>query len=180
MAASCFSQGLGRGLALWWTEETKITIIQSRRHFIDTKISTSGEDEWPDDKARGALFDLSQAKWLLDFLDRECLMEIPLNEGAFTWSNQRCDDNSILEKVDRTIVSPEWSNVFPKASGIVDVALALDHASIILFLQGLCKKVKKGFKFEFKWLLENECIQKVKEGWNTPSPHCNFKIFGKN
>ncbi|KAK9027709.1 hypothetical protein V6N11_067532 [Hibiscus sabdariffa] len=104
----------------------------------------------------------------------------PPQGGTFTWSNQRCEDNSILEKLDRTIVSPEWSSVFPKASGIVDVSLASDHALIILFLQGLGKKVKKGFKFESKWLLGNECFQKVKEGWNTPSPHGNFKMFGKN
>ncbi|KAK8507583.1 hypothetical protein V6N12_072837 [Hibiscus sabdariffa] len=38
--------GLAGGLLLWWTKETQITILSSRKHFIDAKISVNGEEEW--------------------------------------------------------------------------------------------------------------------------------------
>ncbi|KAK9001817.1 hypothetical protein V6N11_024515 [Hibiscus sabdariffa] len=39
-----------------------------------------------------------------------------------------------LEKSDRDIVSLEWSTAFPKAIGIIDVVVALDHTPIVLLL----------------------------------------------
>ncbi|KAK8568557.1 hypothetical protein V6N12_007105 [Hibiscus sabdariffa] len=40
------SGGLAGGLALWWSNDTQITIIRSGKHFIDAKISVNGDSEW--------------------------------------------------------------------------------------------------------------------------------------
>ncbi|KAK8584309.1 hypothetical protein V6N12_068554 [Hibiscus sabdariffa] len=38
--------GIGGGLALWWNEETDLTILSSHKHLIDTKISINKEELW--------------------------------------------------------------------------------------------------------------------------------------
>ncbi|KAK9028712.1 hypothetical protein V6N11_025861 [Hibiscus sabdariffa] len=106
-----------------------------------------------EDKIGGVPFNPSQAKWYFEFFDRS------------TWLNQRSEDDAILEKLDRILCSPKWSNMFPKAVGILGTALASDHAPILLLTQGLQKKGKKCFKFESKWLLEEECFKEVENGW---------------
>ncbi|KAK9033640.1 hypothetical protein V6N11_049826 [Hibiscus sabdariffa] len=59
----------------------------------------------------------------------------------------------------------EWNFLFPKAISIIDVAIALDHSPIILMVNGVVKKARKEFKFESRWLIEEECSQVVKEEW---------------
>ncbi|KAK8531872.1 hypothetical protein V6N12_053331 [Hibiscus sabdariffa] len=97
----------------------------------------------PEEKLGGLTFDASSAKWFHDFTDASCLIELPLKGGTFTWSNQRSEDDAILEKLDRIIVSLEWSSSFPKVIGVLDAAIASDHAPIFLFLKGMTKKFWK-------------------------------------
>ncbi|KAK8994464.1 hypothetical protein V6N11_045552 [Hibiscus sabdariffa] len=40
------SPGIAGGLALWWSNEVKLSILHYDKNFIDTKISISGESEW--------------------------------------------------------------------------------------------------------------------------------------
>ncbi|KAK8521764.1 hypothetical protein V6N12_066349 [Hibiscus sabdariffa] len=140
----------------------------------DTNIVTRSED-----KLGGAPFGSSQAKYFLDFVDKEGLLELSIKGGTFTWSNQRCEADSILEKLDRIIISPEWSSAFPKAIGIIEAAMASNPSPLILLIQGLNKKGKKNFKFESKWLLDEECFHNVREEWELLDSCGNFKAFGK-
>ncbi|KAL4364332.1 hypothetical protein GQ457_04G021630 [Hibiscus cannabinus] len=52
------------------------------------------------------------------------IMELPIKGGTFTWSNQRSDDDAILEKLDQIMSSLEWSEMLPRALGVLDVAVA--------------------------------------------------------
>ncbi|KAK9002732.1 hypothetical protein V6N11_060313 [Hibiscus sabdariffa] len=51
-------------------------------------------------------------------------------------------------------------DLFPKA-------IASDHAPIILLLSGIKKKWKEDFKFESKWLLEEDFSSNVKDAWES-------------
>ncbi|KAK9031764.1 hypothetical protein V6N11_056054 [Hibiscus sabdariffa] len=103
-----------------------------------TNIVTS-----PNEKYGGLLFDHNNAKWYHEFLEKAYLMKIQSKGGAYTWSNQRSEKDEICEKLDRVLCSLEWSFIFTKAIAIVDVAIASDHAHILLFANGMMKKVKK-------------------------------------
>ncbi|KAK8480284.1 hypothetical protein V6N11_057054 [Hibiscus sabdariffa] len=85
--------------------------------------------------------------------------------GTYTWSNRRSNDDVICEKLDRVLTSLEWSFLFPRAVVIVEAAIASEHAPILLLTNGIEKRAKKDFKFESKWLLEDECPKIVKEEW---------------
>ncbi|KAK9045463.1 hypothetical protein V6N11_059343 [Hibiscus sabdariffa] len=105
--------------------------------------------------------------------------ELPIKGRTFTWSNHRSDEDAILEKLDRVLVSLEWSNAFPKALRILNAALASDHAPIFLLLKGVNKRYKKDFKFEAKWVLEEDCLENVKEGWPLGNSNSYNPVFSK-
>jgi hypothetical protein len=46
-----------------------------------------------------------------DFINTLGLLEIPLLDRQFTWSNQQ--DPPILARLDRVLVNPEWSFALP-------------------------------------------------------------------
>ncbi|KAK9006380.1 hypothetical protein V6N11_035421 [Hibiscus sabdariffa] len=192
--------GIAGGLALWWTKEVNITILNAENNFIDAEIVYNGKevlfatfiygppyvedkqvfwdklstlrsnpsDKWciigdssivarQDEKIGGANFDVSQARRFFEFLEKSSVLELPIKGGNFTWSNLRSKGDAILEKLDRILANIGWSTLFPKAIGILVVAITSDHSPIFLLLKGLNKRSKKTFKFESKWLLEEDC-----------------------
>ncbi|KAK9045054.1 hypothetical protein V6N11_058944 [Hibiscus sabdariffa] len=64
------------------------------------------------------------------------------------------------------LTSLEWNFLFPRAVAVVEVAIASDHAPILLLTNGMEKRATKDFKFESNWLLEEECPRIVNEEWN--------------
>ncbi|KAK8484822.1 hypothetical protein V6N11_070924 [Hibiscus sabdariffa] len=133
----------------------------------------------PEDKLGGSPFDLGKARVFFKFMESSSLVEIPIKGGTFTWSNQRKEGEPILEKLDRVLASLEWSFSFPKAFGVVDAAIASDHSPIFLLLQGSPKRARYDFKFESKWLLEDECSKKVSDSWKPSLQGPTHSIFGK-
>ncbi|KAK8515965.1 hypothetical protein V6N12_066803 [Hibiscus sabdariffa] len=130
-----------------------------------TNLRNDSEDCWlvigdtnvvtrQDEKLGGVPFNPNDARVYYDFIDYISLLELPISGGTFTWLNQRSDEETILEKIDRSVR-------LPKAVGMLDVAIGSDHAPIIILPQGLKKKYKRDFKFESKWLLEEECTTTV-------------------
>ncbi|KAK9028753.1 hypothetical protein V6N11_025900 [Hibiscus sabdariffa] len=93
------------------------------------------------------------------------LIELPIKGGLFTWSNRRKDDDAITERIDKILISSEWSLAYPKVIGILEAAVASDHNLILLQIEGLKKKRRRAFKFESRWLLEEECHSNVREVW---------------
>ncbi|KAK9000832.1 hypothetical protein V6N11_081316 [Hibiscus sabdariffa] len=142
--------------------------------FGDSNIVANSND-----KCGGSPFDPGKSRFYFDFIEASSLMEIPIKGGSFTWSNQRKDDGSIREKLDRILSSLEWSMSFPKAIGVMEAAIASDHSPTFLLLHGLPKQVRKDFKFESKWLLKEKCSEKVLESWESISHSQNYQLFGK-
>ncbi|KAK8980445.1 hypothetical protein V6N11_029006 [Hibiscus sabdariffa] len=81
--------GIAGGLALWWSNNVKLSVLR------------------PEEKCGSNPFDHNSAKWYYDFLDQTYLMEIPSSGGSFTWSNQRSNEETTLEKLDRVLSSLE-------------------------------------------------------------------------
>ncbi|KAK8560061.1 hypothetical protein V6N12_012864 [Hibiscus sabdariffa] len=131
----------------------------------DSNVVTS-----QDGKAGGNLYDSTQTNWVLEFLNlNTCrLVDMPIQGVSFTWSNQRVNDDAILERIDKIFYNTEWSNKFCNAVGVCDPAIESDHCPLIchLRLKGTNSKTKKAFKFEAEWLIEEDCKEVVREVWN--------------
>ncbi|KAK8495245.1 hypothetical protein V6N11_000637 [Hibiscus sabdariffa] len=144
------------------------TNFQYLRHHQSVKWCVIGDvnivaDQ--NDKEGGAPIKKNQAKWFLDSMDASGLFELPIKGGTFTWSNLRGEKDAIAEKLDKILISCEWSLAYPKAIGILEAAVASDHNPIILLLDGLKKKRKRAFKLESRWILEEECYTMLNEAW---------------
>ncbi|KAK9035488.1 hypothetical protein V6N11_077527 [Hibiscus sabdariffa] len=141
--------GLARGLALWWTNDVKISILSYGKNFIDTKVS-SNEDEWfltliygPPYAEEKQAFREFISSLRSNYSEKCCLIGdtnivVSSDEklgGTFTCSDQRSEGNAILEKLDRILVSTDWSRFFHKAIGVLDASIASNHAPIYLLLK---------------------------------------------
>ncbi|KAK9032518.1 hypothetical protein V6N11_056778 [Hibiscus sabdariffa] len=201
--------GIAGGLALWWTEEVKVTILNYCKNYIDVSITYRNSEEWyctfiyappyhdekkefweeiaglrgqqgckwcvigdsnsivnQGEKSEGNAVNGRNARWYLNFIETTSMIEMPIKGGSFTWSNQRIEGNAISEKLDRILFTGEWSFMYPKAIGVMEAATKSDHNPILLLLNGPRKKRKKVFKFESKWLLEEDCYDNIKEAWS--------------
>ncbi|KAK9028218.1 hypothetical protein V6N11_068028 [Hibiscus sabdariffa] len=88
----------------FWEALSSLKCNSQRKWYIIGEYNIEARQ---DEKVGRAPCDFSQAKWFLDFIDREFLLELPIKGGSFTWSNLRSEENTILEKLDRIIVSLE-------------------------------------------------------------------------
>ncbi|KAK8510002.1 hypothetical protein V6N12_035325 [Hibiscus sabdariffa] len=99
--------GIAGGLALWWSNNVKLSVL---RNDVNAKWCVIGDFNVvasPEEKCGSNPFDHNSAKWYYDFLDQTYLMEIPSSGGSFTWSNQRSNEETTLEKLDRVLSSLE-------------------------------------------------------------------------
>ncbi|KAK8565347.1 hypothetical protein V6N12_058913 [Hibiscus sabdariffa] len=88
-----------------------------------------------------------------------------ISGGSFTWSNKRVDGDCVQEKLDRCFFNSEWSSRFPYAQGLALPAIQSDHNPIIIRLLDEGNKRKPSFKFETKWLEDDECDEVIKRAW---------------
>ncbi|KAK9027970.1 hypothetical protein V6N11_067786 [Hibiscus sabdariffa] len=175
-------RGIVGGLA---STETQVTILKENKNLIDTCISISGDNEWFCTFIYGPPYlEGKQEFW-------EELSKLR-NQRNAKW----CiigDSNVVADKEEKLSGNPfvplqaKWYHDFLDDSGmmelaikgVMEAAIAFDHAPIILLLSGLKKKWKKDFKFESKWLLEEECSSNVKEAWKSILQSSNSKTFGR-
>lgn len=52
--------------------------------------------------------------YFLEFISEIGLLDIPLSEGIFTWSNNRTSKS--WSRIDHFLFSPNWDSLFPEAS----------------------------------------------------------------
>ncbi|KAL4378358.1 hypothetical protein GQ457_02G030160 [Hibiscus cannabinus] len=157
--------------------------MKNLRDDHDTKwlvIGDSNVVSCQDEKLGGLPFNPIDANCYFDFMDSRGLIDMPIAGAAYTWSNQRSNDDAILEKLDRVLCSPNWNIAFPKAVVMLDIAMGSDHAPVIIYLHGVNKKGKKDFKFESKWLLEEDCASTVQGSWKPISqPRISHRFGSK-
>ncbi|KAK9032251.1 hypothetical protein V6N11_056525 [Hibiscus sabdariffa] len=164
--------GLAGGLSLWWIKGDSEWICT----FIYGPPYKDQKEFWEFMKN---LRNDHGDKWLV-IGDSNVVSSQDEKNGrcSFTWSNQRSDDEAILEKLDRVLCSPNWNILFPKVVAMLDIAMGSDYAPVIIHLHGLNKNCKKEFKFESKWLLEEDCTSTIQGSWESISQPRNSHRFG--
>jgi hypothetical protein len=74
------------------------------------------------------------------------LRELNISGGLFTWSNNHVD--SILEKLDRILMSREWEIMFPTVHGHKEPRNMSDHNPLIIYTQSVDPRCRREFRFE--------------------------------
>jgi hypothetical protein len=101
-----------------------------------------------------------------DFISECGLLDIPLEGGLFTWSNNR--DVPAMSKIDRFLFSPAWADHFGLINQIRVPRLLSDHFPIRLDC-GRIDGGKSPFRFENMWLKVDGFVDRVRGWWDSYS-----------
>uniref|UniRef100_A0A2N9GX79 Reverse transcriptase domain-containing protein n=1 Tax=Fagus sylvatica TaxID=28930 RepID=A0A2N9GX79_FAGSY len=97
-----------------------------------------------------------------DFIFELGLVDFPLLEGQFTWSNNQ--DPPSKSRIDRFLVSTDWEEQFSKLTQKALPRCISDHCPIMLEC-GNFNGGKSYFKFENMWLQHQDFVGNVRNWW---------------
>jgi hypothetical protein len=82
--------------------------------------------QFPSEQSRAGYFSAAMEDFS-EFIHGQSLVDIPMHEGHFTWSN-----NWVWSKIDRLLLSPEWEKHYPDVSQRRLPRLLSDHFPLLL------------------------------------------------
>jgi hypothetical protein len=97
------------------------------------------------------------------------LSDLGFNGAKFTWSNCRHDEGFVQERLDRAVANPSWCTMNPRREVDVLAARSSDHKPLLIRVLGAGEnqvRFHRSFKFEAKWLLDEECQQVIHQAWD--------------
>jgi hypothetical protein len=97
-------------------------------------------------------------------LDTLALLEIPLLDRKFTWSNRRTKPT--LEGIDCVFFNLDANELFPNSSVSSQVRQISDHTPLLLQLSSTIPKAST-FRLENSWLLHDDFLPCVLPAWHT-------------
>ncbi|GAV57447.1 hypothetical protein CFOL_v3_00984 [Cephalotus follicularis] len=100
----------------------------------------------------------------------------------FTWSNGRCQENLVSEKLDRGVASLAWLDLFPMGMVKHEISSAYDHNLILAHLFGEMTKRrsrKRLVRFEAIWVKKSSCEKIIEERWRVASNVGGSDIIAK-
>jgi exonuclease III len=109
-------------------------------------------------------FNLAEASIFIDFVNQLGLLEIPLLDWQFTWSNQQTPP--IMARLDRVFVNPEWSLALPDTTLTSSARPTSDH--VPLHLEASSKAPRSTiFRLENVWLSHSGFRDIVYANWGS-------------
>ncbi|KAH7862199.1 hypothetical protein Vadar_001358 [Vaccinium darrowii] len=123
------------------------------------------------DEKRGGLTPLhSTVRGFKDFIDQCQLLDLGFTGYPFTWRNNRDGEGQIQERLDRALASPFWRTKFSQATIEHVNAVGSDHSALILHLNPYEIHRRAPFRFDARWVQEEEVDSIVKTAWATSVP----------
>jgi hypothetical protein len=102
-----------------------------------------------------SMFDFS------DFISINGLVDIPMERGSFTWSNNR--DTISMSRLDRFLFTTEWEGHYSRIGQRRLCQLLSNHFPIVLNC-GNIQQSQRPFRFENMWMKATDFMERV-EGW---------------
>jgi len=95
-------------------------------------------------------FDLAEANRFNELIQRLALIELPLVDRAYTWSNKRAVPT--LVRLDRCFISVSWDALFPNTTMATLTRYTSDHVPLLVSVSTTIPRTHC-FRFENSWLL---------------------------
>ncbi|KAH7847153.1 hypothetical protein Vadar_022585 [Vaccinium darrowii] len=130
------------------------------------------------DEKRGGLAPLySTVRGFKDFIDQCHLLDLGFTGYPFTWRNNRDGEGQIQERLDRALASPSWRTRFSQATIEHVNAVGSDHSALILHLNPSEIHRWAPFRFDARWVQDEEVDSIVKTVWAKSVPGSRlFKV----
>lgn len=121
---------------------------------------------FPSDKNNHA-FRQSEANAFNQTLDDLALIELPLLDRQFTWSNNR--DTPTLERIDRASFNLGWADAFPNTSLSSLTRFTSDHVPLLVHVTTTIPR-SNFFKFKPGWANFQPCGDIIRRIWAPSQP----------
>lgn len=123
------------------------------------------------EKLGGKGVNLSCANNFFNCINSCNLTDLGFKGSKYTWTNNRTNGHTILERLDRIFANYEWINLFPNCLVTHLPRTHSDHCPLLLTLQGFTFPPDKVFRFETIWTSHPDFQPMVLTIWKTtPSP----------
>jgi len=106
-------------------------------------------------------------------------MDIPPNNGKFTWSNKRAGIHNIKERLDRILIHERIVSGFSSVKSKIVHATASDHKLVVLTLDNGRNLEPLPFKNNKAWDSKGDFRKLIKDHWEMEvigSPHYIWEI----
>ncbi|XP_042988665.1 uncharacterized protein LOC122316197 [Carya illinoinensis] len=103
-----------------------------------------------------------------DVLESCSLKAIQTRGSRYTWTNNRRGRSFTKEKLDRALVNLAWKHLFKEGCYSVEPAVKSNHSPLVIFIgnkRNYGSPQTKCFRMEAAWLLNEDCVQTIKEAW---------------
>ena len=117
-------------------------------------------------------FRSNKADLFNDTIDALALIELPLLDRAYTWTNNR--QQPTLQKIDRVFVNLAWDLVFPNSSVSSLTRFVSDHVPLVVSIQTTVPRPAT-FRFENTWANWASCRTVVTSAWNSAHQFSNHE-----
>lgn len=117
---------------------------------------------FPDDKNTSG-FNRTLANKFNDFIHNLALIELPLLDRLYTWSNKR--DSPTLARLDRAFVNMVFSFGFPNTNLSSRVGTTSDHIPLLVSIPTALPKTHL-FQFENAWLKSPNFLPSILPAWS--------------
>ena len=111
---------------------------------------------------RNSNFNHSEASLFNDCINTLCLIELPLLDRRFTWSNQH--SSHILVRLDRAFINSAWSFALPDSTLSSDTRSLSDHVPIRLEASSKAPRSSL-FRLDNSWLANARFSEIVSSNW---------------
>ncbi|KAK1310988.1 hypothetical protein QJS10_CPA08g00605 [Acorus calamus] len=98
-----------------------------------------------------------------EWINEEALLDLPIPNHAFTWSNMR--DDPALARLDRVLIDMDWDDIFPGCEVRGLTRILSDHTPLFFSSQTSQRKPRK-FHFESWWARVEGFDEVVRESWD--------------
>lgn len=123
-----------------------------------------------DEKRGGRLNSNSDDGLLRNFINSNWLMDIPTNNGIFTWTNKRTGTHQIASRLDRFLISDNATKVGGEFTASIIPCSGSDHWPIELQWNRPGNNLRRPFHFEEFWFAHPDFENLVRSTWT------NFKV----
>jgi hypothetical protein len=108
-------------------------------------------------------FRISEAESFSDCINDLCLIELPLLDRRYTWSNRRATPT--LERLDRVFINLAWDEILPSTILSSLTRRTSDHVPLKIDISTSIPKSKL-FRFENYWVQNAGFRDKAASTWN--------------
>lgn len=116
---------------------------------------------------------------LKDFIHNNWLIDLPSNNGLFTWNNKRAEPNQIASRLDIFLISDNATHLGGEFIASILPVSGSDHWTIALNWNRPSNSIRRPFRFEAFWLSHPEFNEFVRITWLkfNPSDGTKMSIF---